>query len=139
MDSAYMINKPNFSIDEDLHDFFLYDNEVEQQKTEVKQRLTQFKERSKKMLKKHNWQRYFPNMPVETKKASLFERHLNAHDNEPIFTDDDSSFISTIEYSFLMVDEPKKVPTTKGNYYLNIISNYSINDVFVCYKTVKIE
>ena len=97
------------SIDEDLFELFLYDDESVQ-KAECKQRLSQFRERSKKMLEKHNWQKYyFPKTPIEIKKASLFERQLlQPHENVEILTDDDSSFVSTIEYSFLMIEDPSK-------------------------------
>jgi len=106
-----MINNSN-SIDEKAFELFLYNDEVKSKQSEVTQcreRLSQFRQRTKKMLNKHNWQKFFQNSPVEIKKASLFERHL-LQQQEVIVTDDESSnsFVSTIEYSFLMMDNPQK-------------------------------
>lgn len=119
MDQTYMINKPDCSFDENLFELYLYNDEVAE-KQHIKQRLSELRERSRKMLKKHNWQRFFSNVPVETKKASHFERHLLA-DNEHIITDDESSFVSTIEFSFLMMDDTNKeqaIPfQLKGKFY----------------------
>lgn len=105
MDSTYMINEPNCSVDEDFFEFFsCQQKQQELYQLQAKQRLSQFKERSRKMLKKHDWQRFFPVQPVETRKASVFERHLLCGDSEPIVSEDESSFVSTIEYSFLMME-----------------------------------
>jgi len=108
MDQTYMITNSS-SIDERAFELFLYDDEELEQRevVECKERLSQFRDRSKKMLKKHNWQKYFQNTPVETKKASLFERHL-LQPQEVVVTDDESPFVSTIEYSFLMMENPQK-------------------------------
>lgn len=113
-----MINEPNCSVDEDLFEFFMCQQKQQEiYKRQTKQRLAQFKERSKKMLKKHDWQRFFPAEAVETRKASVFERHLLCGENEPIVTEDESSFVSTIEYSFLMMENDnqavKKVEAPK--------------------------
>lgn len=117
MDLTYMINEPNCSVDEDLFEFFMCQQKQQEiYKRQTKQRLAQFKERSKKMLKKHDWQRFFPVetvQPVETRKASVFERHLLCGENEPIVTEDESSFVSTIEYSFLMMENDNQAATKK--------------------------
>ena len=111
MDSTFVMNGPEMdcSVDEDLLEFFTCQQQPICQREEAKTRLSQFRERSKKMLKKHDWQRFFPAQPVEARKASVFERHLLGAENEPIVTGDEASFVSTIEYSFLMLDAEQQV------------------------------
>ena len=122
MNKTYLIN----SLNENLFDCYLYTPEngqaIKQQdpsfvakKAAAKQRISALKERTRRMLKKHNWQKYFADTQassdVEIKKASLFERERIVEDEQ--IDVNDSSYVSTIKFSFQMFDSVKKERVSK--------------------------
>ena len=113
-------------MNENLFDCYLYTPEngqvIKQQdpsflakKAAAKQRISALKERTRRMLKKHNWQKYFADTQassdVEIKKASLFERERIVEDEQ--IDVNDSSYVSTIKFSFQMFDSVKKERVSK--------------------------
>jgi hypothetical protein len=104
MNQTYLVRSPASS---DYFDMYL----CASPRSAMKKRLADMRERSRQMLKKHNWQKYFPE-PENHKAANPFnDQAVKCNENESILNE--STFVSTIEFSMHLLDSIKPSKTSK--------------------------